>query len=92
MERKKLYKYDRTRFETSCILSNSDWIHSFLQEEKFGPMLTDFTYVWIITLKSILFKKILARSNSLVNLHDSAPHFGACLPEIIVLLVLHSLV
>ena len=33
-------------------------------------------------LKSILFKKILAKSNSLVNLHDSAPHFGACLPEI----------
>ena len=33
-------------------------------------------------LKSILFKKILAKSNSLVNLHVSAPHFGACLPEI----------
>ena len=33
-------------------------------------------------LKSIFLKKILAKSNSLVNLHDSAPHFGACLPEI----------
>ena len=33
-------------------------------------------------LKSILFKNILAKSNSLVNLHVSAPHFGACLPEI----------
>ena len=33
-------------------------------------------------LKFILFKKILAKYNSLVNLHDSAPNCGACLPEI----------
>ena len=33
-------------------------------------------------VKSILFKNILDKSNSLVNLHVSAPHFGACLPEI----------
>ena len=33
-------------------------------------------------LKSNLFKNILAKSNSLVNLHDSTPHFGACLPSI----------
>ena len=26
--------------------------------------------------------EILAKSKSLGNLHDSAPHFGACLPEI----------
>ena len=30
-------------------------------------------------IKSVLFKN---KSNSLVNLHDSAPYFGACLPEI----------
>ena len=36
----------------------------------------------IHVLKSILFKKIFAKSNSLVNLHDSSPHFGARLSEI----------
>ena len=36
----------------------------------------------ILSLKSILFKNILAKSNSLENLQVSAPHFDACLPEI----------